>query len=552
MAAAAAAAAGGARRAPVLSPGAMNPAVRRVEYAVRGPIAARAAELERELGQGVPKPFTEVIKANIGDAHAMGQQPITFLRQVVALCLCPELQGHPSVPADAEARARRLLAACGGGSAGAYSASPGLQPVREDVARHIERRDGGVPARAEDIFLSAGASDAIVTMLKLLVWGSGPSRTGVLIPIPQYPLYSMGLSPDVPPLSMSPDDAEAAGVGLGPVPHGGADPHPAVPAVLGGAGRAGRGPSRVPAERGAPLGSGRGRAAPGAERGAAALLPPSALHHQPRQPHRPGAEPGVHRGRHQVRLRGEAVPHGRRGVPGQRLRRGLHLPLLQEGPDGDGAALRGLGGVGLLPLHLQGLHGRVWSAWWVHGGGEPPPRGEGPAGQAGVGAALPARAGTAAPGRRGGPAPAWRAVLREVPGGEAGGAERAGGTRPADRGDPEPHARDQLQPRAGRHVRLPPHPDPGARPRRRQGEGAGPGHVLLHAAPGGDGDLRGAGQRLRPEGGHLPLPHDHPAAHGEAEAAAAETQRLLHQIRPRVLLICVATPPHLHNHTLLI
>ena len=32
--------------------------------------------------QGVKKPFTEVIKANIGDAHAMGQRPITFLRQV--------------------------------------------------------------------------------------------------------------------------------------------------------------------------------------------------------------------------------------------------------------------------------------------------------------------------------------------------------------------------------------------------------------------------------------------------------------------------------------
>lgn len=32
--------------------------------------------------QGVKKPFAEVIKANIGDAHAMGQQPITFFRQV--------------------------------------------------------------------------------------------------------------------------------------------------------------------------------------------------------------------------------------------------------------------------------------------------------------------------------------------------------------------------------------------------------------------------------------------------------------------------------------
>ncbi len=34
------------------------------------------------LLQGVKKPFEEVIKANIGDAHAMGQRPITFFRQV--------------------------------------------------------------------------------------------------------------------------------------------------------------------------------------------------------------------------------------------------------------------------------------------------------------------------------------------------------------------------------------------------------------------------------------------------------------------------------------
>lgn len=32
--------------------------------------------------QGVSKPFNEVIKANIGDCHAMGQVPITFIRQV--------------------------------------------------------------------------------------------------------------------------------------------------------------------------------------------------------------------------------------------------------------------------------------------------------------------------------------------------------------------------------------------------------------------------------------------------------------------------------------
>jgi alanine transaminase len=31
----------------------------------------------------VKKPFANVIKANIGDAHAMGNKPITFIRQVL-------------------------------------------------------------------------------------------------------------------------------------------------------------------------------------------------------------------------------------------------------------------------------------------------------------------------------------------------------------------------------------------------------------------------------------------------------------------------------------
>ncbi|CAF93240.1 unnamed protein product, partial [Tetraodon nigroviridis] len=60
----------------------LNPQVKAVEYAVRGPIVSKAGDIERELQQGVKQPFGEVIKANIGDAHAMGQQPITFVRQV--------------------------------------------------------------------------------------------------------------------------------------------------------------------------------------------------------------------------------------------------------------------------------------------------------------------------------------------------------------------------------------------------------------------------------------------------------------------------------------
>lgn len=60
----------------------INPAIKSMEYAVRGPLVIRAGVIEKELEEGAKKPFKEVIRANIGDCHAMGQPPITFIRQV--------------------------------------------------------------------------------------------------------------------------------------------------------------------------------------------------------------------------------------------------------------------------------------------------------------------------------------------------------------------------------------------------------------------------------------------------------------------------------------
>ncbi|KAM3626003.1 uncharacterized protein V6R79_021123 [Siganus canaliculatus] len=172
----------------------LNPQVKAVEYAVRGPIVIRAGDIERRLQEGVKQPFTEVIKANIGDAHAMGQQPITFVRQVVALCCFPELLDSPAFPDDAKQRARRILQDCGGQSLGSYSASQGVECVRRDIADYIARRDHGVPSDWNNVYLTTGASDGIMSILKLLVSGQGGSRTGVMIPIPQYPLYSAAIS----------------------------------------------------------------------------------------------------------------------------------------------------------------------------------------------------------------------------------------------------------------------------------------------------------------------------------------------------------------------
>ncbi|KAM4604548.1 alanine aminotransferase 2-like [Discoglossus pictus] len=105
----------------ILTLDSMNPCIKRVEYAVRGPIVTRAVELEKELQQGVKKPFSEVIKANIGDPHAMGQKPITFLRQVTALCLYPELLNDKNFPEDAKEKARRILQGCTGQSIGRWT-----------------------------------------------------------------------------------------------------------------------------------------------------------------------------------------------------------------------------------------------------------------------------------------------------------------------------------------------------------------------------------------------------------------------------------------------
>ena len=161
-------------------------AVRQTQYAVRGPIVARAQALER---QG-----REIIYCNIGNPQSLGQRPQTWVRQVLALVEYPALleSAAAAFPADAVEAARAVLAGTGGHGVGAYTESKGLLFVRQAIARFIDRRDG-IPAGGagaadpEAIFLSDGASKAGQGVLHLLVSEQGD---GILIPTPQYPLYS--------------------------------------------------------------------------------------------------------------------------------------------------------------------------------------------------------------------------------------------------------------------------------------------------------------------------------------------------------------------------
>merc|ERR1711971_1179086 len=174
----------------------MNPCIKKMEYAVRGPLVIRATAIEKELQAGVQKPFKNVIKANIGDAHAMGNKPITFIRQVMALMTHPPLLETEGIfPEDAKERARTILAGCRGGSVGSYTDSPGMEIIRRHVADYISERDGS-PADWHNVMLCAGASEGIRAVMKLMTNCEGASsrRPGVMMPIPQYPLYSASLA----------------------------------------------------------------------------------------------------------------------------------------------------------------------------------------------------------------------------------------------------------------------------------------------------------------------------------------------------------------------
>lgn len=172
----------------------INQNIRRLEYAVRGPLVIRAVQLKKELQDGAQKPFKSVISANIGDCQAMDQKPITFIRQVLACATDTRLLDSPDMPLDVKERVREILAYCGGGSIGAYSDSCGVEIIRKHVAEYIEDRDDGVKCDWQNVFLSQGASQCVKTILSLINHSRKPGKpVGVMIPIPQYPLYSATL-----------------------------------------------------------------------------------------------------------------------------------------------------------------------------------------------------------------------------------------------------------------------------------------------------------------------------------------------------------------------
>jgi aspartate/methionine/tyrosine aminotransferase len=186
---------------------AVNRNIVEMEYAVRGPIPQRAAELARQGMRTIP--------CHIGNPQALGQRPISFYRDVLSFLEAPSklarertlrrLFGRNPLAFEGltgdDFASEYVLDVCDdmlsklGTGLGAYTESKGPYFIREAVAEYIDTRDGatataGVRSDPESIFLTNGASEAAKHIIDILI---AERSDGIMIPIPQYPLYSAAI-----------------------------------------------------------------------------------------------------------------------------------------------------------------------------------------------------------------------------------------------------------------------------------------------------------------------------------------------------------------------
>uniref|UniRef100_A0A667YGT2 alanine transaminase n=1 Tax=Myripristis murdjan TaxID=586833 RepID=A0A667YGT2_9TELE len=171
----------------------INPNLRNIRNSELAPLGMRAWQIKDELRQGARKPYKELIDVSSADPHRAGVKPLSFVRQVLAVCYYPQLAKSDKLPADVRQRAQRLLGTCAGGSAGSYCPAGGIPEIIDIVCEFISRRDDGVPSYPENIFITSGAQRAFVEILNILVNTLRSPITGVLTPCPSYPPGNMAV-----------------------------------------------------------------------------------------------------------------------------------------------------------------------------------------------------------------------------------------------------------------------------------------------------------------------------------------------------------------------
>ena len=174
----------------------INVGMRNAQHGVRGKLTILGDTMTREIekakaeGKPSPYPFKSVVFCNIGNPQQLRQHPLTFVRQVTSLVEYPTLieKAPQDFAPDAIERAKKILKYTGFGT-GPYSHSKGIFGIRCDIADFITARDGHPesPCDPESIYMTDGATVGVKEIIETLIHDE---KCGIMIPIPQYPLYS--------------------------------------------------------------------------------------------------------------------------------------------------------------------------------------------------------------------------------------------------------------------------------------------------------------------------------------------------------------------------
>lgn len=165
----------------------MNKHIKAMDWHL-APIMLKLQQVDKELMCGTKKSYPYLIRATRSDLASMQQPPFTFNRQVIATMFDNSLLEHPCIPEDVKERAQKLMKFLRNGSVGSYTDSTGVEYIRKNVAKFIEKRDGH-PSNHDDVVITSGSTDAIKKILELFVNEKEGKPAGVLLPKPGYPLY---------------------------------------------------------------------------------------------------------------------------------------------------------------------------------------------------------------------------------------------------------------------------------------------------------------------------------------------------------------------------
>ena len=159
----------------------MNKNLIKSEYQVRGTVVIKSAEIAEKLKDSNNNyPFSKLTPLNIGNPQALKQLPLTFPREVIG-----SVYSNVSFNKDAIKRAdtyKRELK-----SIENYTHFCGMNFVRNNIANFIQIRDQIEDISKNDLILTNGAGGGIKLVLETLI---DSENDAVMVPIPQYPLYS--------------------------------------------------------------------------------------------------------------------------------------------------------------------------------------------------------------------------------------------------------------------------------------------------------------------------------------------------------------------------